>query len=73
MTPEIMTALNKFENALQNAVRRDMKAEQDEQWEAKSLKAADEAWKAARAARRELESTIQEELQKHEANRQISL
>jgi hypothetical protein len=60
MTNEIMTALNKFETALRNAVRRDTMAEMNEEWAPAKLKARETAWAEAKAARVELEAKITE-------------
>jgi hypothetical protein len=64
MNPKIMTALNRYENAHYKAVRKDMEAELAPEWEARRLKAAEEAWAACKAARLELESIIAEEVKK---------
>jgi hypothetical protein len=60
--PKIMGALNKYDNALRNAVRKDMIAEQKESWEYHSLKACEIAWQEYRDARVELEAVILEAL-----------
>ena len=60
MNPEIVIALNKYENAHYNAVRRDMQAELAEEWESQKLKMCEEAWVKCRVARVELEALIVE-------------
>jgi hypothetical protein len=58
MTLEILTAINKFENTLRIAVRKDTIAENNETWETGKLKACEEAWEKHREARVELEAAI---------------
>jgi hypothetical protein len=45
MSSLIQQALTKFEHAHRDAVRKDTIAEQQEQWEARALRACEKAWK----------------------------
>ena len=58
MNPQIMLALNKYENAHYQAVRKDMEAELAEEWQPRRLKACEEAWAKCKSARVELEALI---------------
>ena len=58
LPPEIVTAINKFDSTLRNAVRKDSLAEADETWDSKRLKACEVAWAQHHAARVELEAAI---------------
>ncbi|TMQ14146.1 MAG: hypothetical protein E6J90_27315 [Deltaproteobacteria bacterium] len=53
-----MMALNKYDNALRHAIRKDMIAEMAETWEGSKLKACEIAWADCKAARIELEALI---------------
>jgi hypothetical protein len=55
---EIMLALNKFDDALRKAVRKDTMAEMAEEWAPAKLRACEIAWAEAKAARVELEAMI---------------
>jgi hypothetical protein len=58
MDHQIMMALNRYDNALRHAVRKDVIAEMAETWEASKLKACEIAWASCKAARIELEALI---------------
>ena len=60
MPQKIMLALNQYENALRNAIRRDTIAEQQEVWDTVSLRMCDIAWKEYKEKRVELEAVILE-------------
>jgi hypothetical protein len=58
MFPAIMQALNKFDNAVRTAVKKDTLAEVNEEWRSEKLRALDENWAKVKTARIELEAMI---------------
>jgi hypothetical protein len=62
LPPKIMTALNVYDSALRNAVRKDVIAERQEIFDPAKLRALEQAWYDCKAKRVELEAVILEAL-----------
>ena len=58
MFQEVMIALNKLEQTLRVAIRKDIIAEMEESFDNQQLKSCDEAWAQHRTARVDLEELI---------------